>query len=136
MKKSTRRATTVGIGTLLAVGAIGAPQAQALDVWVNPGHSKSGKSYVHAARAAFTAKGDRFTVYDDAKDGYQPVVTIFATKADGRGISGSYWYDKGGKTHGTILHKNLKEGSKVKFRLCMSNGRNQFACGKYRTTTA
>ncbi|MFG3255187.1 hypothetical protein [Streptomyces sp. NPDC048172] len=136
MKKFTTRAVTVGVGTLVAVGAIGAPQAQAIDVWANPGHSKSGKSYVHSARASFTANGDTFTVYDDEKDGYQPVLEVYATRANGDGISGSYWYDKGGKTHGVLLSKDLEEGSAVKFRMCMSWGNKQFACGKFRTTTA
>ncbi|WP_030681219.1 hypothetical protein [Streptomyces rimosus] len=144
MKHTVKRFAALGVGVAVAFGAAGfsqaqaQPRAQGLDVWVNPGHSASGKSYLYAGRAAFRADGDTFAVYDDAKDGYGVQLVVHATKKNGSGLDGAYFYGGGGKTHnGSFLKKDLQEGSKVKFRLCMSkNGSSAFACGKWRTTKA
>ncbi|MFI9227631.1 hypothetical protein [Streptomyces rimosus] len=54
-------------------------------MWVNPGHSASGKSCVYAGRAPFRSDGDTFAVHDDEKDGYGVQLFVHATK-NGSGL--------------------------------------------------
>ncbi|WP_030372690.1 hypothetical protein [Streptomyces rimosus] len=54
-------------------------------MWVNPGHSSSGRSCVYAGRAPFRSDGDTFAVHDDEKDGYGVQLFVHATK-NGSGL--------------------------------------------------
>ncbi|WP_432012759.1 hypothetical protein [Streptomyces cucumeris] len=129
----------LGLAVVLGMATAGQAQAEDRVSWNHPGYSRSGVNYHDAGRVSFASYGDHFGIYDDAKDGYGLALDVDATKANGTGLSGRYFYYGGGNTSDrSFLNINLEEGKSVGFRVCMTNshGRVVFACGDWYYTPA